>query len=305
MVWETVKHEGKKIAGFNHWPNPVDWVTDIKVLVCNQDTWIAEINLFAALAAKWFWTNVIPGPRELERKFMTGGYRCGFYIDVKVKSPISIIFGEGTGRVIAEIAGPVATAFFWIWAEQASIEALSAWQTLLYPQEFCQDHIGDGLRRADHGVLGQGHWEGVPGLGVFVFDAYEYLSLGAALVSLPAGYWSVYAAWIVDASPWITSNLKLGFHADSVPVGMWEAGDTTPGLPTQRITQASGYSDHGQVIEAWMEGDRPLGSFPQNITCVMFTYTWSPNPWPGWKDALQGPPTPVQPLNLPLCEWFD
>lgn len=300
-TWDTMTNGAEKALQLNSWPKPMNWVTDVQVLVCNQDTWIAQIKLAFAVGANFFWSSFLPSPREIERKIITGGYRCGFYLKVRVKSPISIIFGQGTSTVIAEIQGPFARGLFYWWAQETALGALSAWTTLMYPELFCEEHIGDGLRRSDIGSLGQGFNSGVPGLGVKVFDVYDFLSPTNAIVFLPPGYWKVYAAYFVNSSPWPTEGLRLGLGLDGEPFRTQEVDNSDSSIPRTHITQETGFFDQGHALSAWIEGTRPLGAFPQTINCVMFTYSWSPIPFEDSGNGLPLPNTPAGPRIPPKC----
>lgn len=294
---------------------PHNWVTDIRVLVCNDQTFIVQIKLAFAMTMHMFMTNFVPSPREVERKFFTGGYRCGFFLNVKVKSPVEILFGRGTSTIIAEVVRPFITPLFYFWLQQTVMTSLSMFTTLMFPMAFCEEAVGAGLRKLDRGFLGQGHSEGVPGLGTFIFDTYGFLSLGASIVQFPPGYWSVYVAWFVDPSGSQISNLKLGINLVGIGTQVDDMEDPLPGLPSTHITDKQGYSETGVVVEAWMEGDKPLGAFPSQVTAMMFTYSWSPIPFvpptgyiqqpsdppygrPGGDGAWAGPPPP------PKCGWI-
>lgn len=282
----------KKLLNYNRWPGVHNYVTDIRVLVCNEQTLIVQISLAFALAMHMFWTSFFPSPREVERKFFTGGYRCGFFLDVKVKSPVEIIFGRGASTIIGEIVRPAATLMYYFWLEQVALTAMSTFTTLIYPFLFCQDNIGDGLRRSDVGTFGQGHNEGVPGLGAFKFDRYGFMSLTNCTVFFPPGYWTVYVAWFVKPTPWPIENLKLGIHDSSHPNQMADMEPRSAGEPATHVTDVSGYSAEGAVISAWAEGDLPLGALVSQVEAVMFTYSWSPIPFPPPYGDLQGPSGP-------------
>jgi len=303
------KQSLRNIHKWNHWPTPHNWITDIKVLVCNQDTFIAQFKLAFALAAEFFWSSFVPSPREVERKFFTGGYRCGFYLNVKIKSPIEILFGRGTNTVIGQIQSPFATGLFYFWVQQTALTALSSWSTLVFPQLYCEENVGDGVRRDDIGQLSQGFHEGVPGLGVLIYDKWNIMAPTAATVFFPPGYWSVYAAWIVQPSGSPITDLKLGLGLDGQAWMMDDMEDPTPGLPSTHITQESGFLPGGGTVSAWIQGSKPPGAFPSAVVCTLFTASWSPIPFdpdpsglqkssnppygrPGGDGAWAGPPLP-------------
>jgi len=306
MVWESMKNQTAKVAGWNRWPAPHNWITDIKVLVCNQDTVIMQIKLAFALAAEMFWTSFVPSPREVERKFFTGGYRCGFYLDVKFKSPVEIIFGRGTSTVIAEVARPFATGLFYFWLQQTAITALSSFTTLIYPMLYCEDGIGDGLRRGDRGSISQGSQEGCPGLGVYMFDRWGFMNLTDAGVFLPPGYFHVYVAWFVEPSGNPFTHLNLGLGLNGVAWHMHTMDPPTPGLPSIHITEEYGHLPDGGAVQAWVQGGKPPGSFPSLVWATMFTYSWSLVPFDSSIVQPADPNMPqFGPRVSPKCGWLD
>jgi len=305
VVWEAVKSDGAKIAKFNHWPMPFNYVKNIRTLVCDNQTMLVEIELAFDLAMLFFFTNIFPGPRELERKLLTGGYRCGFYLDVGVKSPVEIIFGEGTARMIAEIARPAAAALFYLWAMQAGFEALSAFTTLIYPMAFCEEDLGDALRRNDNGPIGQGHHTGVPGLGTLIFDHRNFMSLGNASCTIPGGAWHVYSAWIVHPSTTGLQSFSVGYLVNGVPTYMSTPQAIVPGVPHFVTRELQGWNPAGAVVAAYIDGTGYSGAFPVTCECVMFTASFDLAGGPDHyaKDVLpDGPHGSVPP---PKCGWLD
>jgi len=301
MVWETVSSQGSKILNYNHWPTPVNWVKNIRLLVCNQDTWMAEIELAFDLAMLFFWNNVIPSPREIERKAFTGGYRCGFYLDIPIKSPIEIIFGKGTARMIAEIAGPFATGLFYWWAMSATYEALSAFTTVLYPQLFCVDRLGDAARSNDRGALGSGEHSGVPGLGFRSFDYLNIMSLTDATCFFPAGYWRVYCAWLLPVGEGPFDYLRVSVKAGDNFYDVREVPHGAENVLEQITCEASGQSDQPITVSAWVAYKRPIGVLPVTVECVRFIAYWSPTPFPPNTGELQTGHQDEGPRLFPDC----
>jgi len=287
MVWEKVKSGGKSVAGFNHWPAPANWIKQIRTLACNQESFTFQIDFAFPIAAHYFWSNLLPSPREVERKFFLGGYRCGFYIDVKVKSPLEVIWGAKTARVIAEIARPFVTPLFYFWVVTSTVEALASWQTLLYPQLVCTPSLGDGQRRDDIAPLGAGETHGVPGLGTWQYDFKGFMSLTTASVTLPPGYWHVYAAWLVEGCQGGIDSVSVGLLVNGVPTNMSEGAPVLPFGQSFVINEKSGYSASGAEVSAYIEAQRPPGVIPCFAYCHLFIYDWSPIPDVPWWNPLQ------------------
>jgi len=302
MVWEYVSSQGKKLAAFNYWPRPTNWVKNISVLVCNQDTFIMQIELAFNLAAAFFWANILPSPRELERKFFTGGYRCGFYLDIPLKGPVEILWGKGTQKMVAEIARPFVTPLFYFWGISTTIEALSSFGTLIYPQYQCIEEIGDGLRKMDVAAMNINHTEGVPGLGEFVFDHNDFLSLTVAQVNIPPGYWRVIACWAIANDEDQLDNLSVGIiiNGGEKLMNAVELNTVAPIIWSQ--TDVSGHTEGAISVSAYFESDRHASLPLMLITCTYFVYYWSPIPFVPGPGGLVQPGGDSPGRHYPSCD---
>jgi len=120
------------------WPNPFhNSVKNISVLAC-EDTWQAKVEMYFQGFGNWFWSSLVPSPVELTRKFVAGSYKCGFYHLPGTASPIDIIWRDGkTSQVFMEIASPITTALFYIWAGSTAFEFLNTWSSLIHAQQMC------------------------------------------------------------------------------------------------------------------------------------------------------------------------
>jgi len=135
MSWESelgnsVKH--------GRWPNPFKNLTkEINVLAC-EGTWQAMFSMYAIGFGNWFWSTFIPGPWEITRKTFTGSYKCGFYSRIRVKSPLDVIWRDGSAaRTLGQIIRPATTAAFYLWGMQTAWDALQTWSSILYAMEMC------------------------------------------------------------------------------------------------------------------------------------------------------------------------
>jgi len=286
-MWDTVGRAGKKVVEYNHWPNPVNWLIDYKTLACNQDNWIVQLEFAAAVIAEMFWTDFVPSPRELERKAITGGYRCGFYLDVNFKSPVEILWGQGTATMVAEIARPFATGLFYWWVAQVIYDALGVWQTLLFPQFLCEPPTGDIYLKNATATCPPGHTEGVPGLGELVYDRYGYNSPNEPSCTITGAAYHVGAWWIFNAGPTGMFNIKTGWFISGVAVDIEEHGDLLPFgqlfVPRERSDGDAVFIDIG----AWFSAD----SGPSVAGSAAITSRWlvdiepidTPKDWPSWK----------------------
>jgi len=270
VVWEAARSEGKKLLKFNHWPNPVNRIVDIEVLICNQDTWLARIELAAATAADFFWTNLLPSPRELERKALLGGYRCGFYMNIKVKSPIAIIFGRGTSTVIAEIASPFAKALFWFWAQSSAYEAMIQWQTVLYPELFCVPDVGVLLDKHATAPIGQGHITGTTAFPTHQYDPFHISLPFEEGCTLPAGNAKVTCAWIFQPGATGISNVKTGWTVNGVITELRDLDGGSVGTEPHEVRQIELPNFGGGVIQPYFEADSGPRVIPATVTTTVF-----------------------------------
>jgi len=298
MVWEAAMGNAKKAAAFNHWPTPTNWLTDIKILMCNQDTWMAQFEFAAAAAAYLFYTQFIPGPRELERKALTGGYRCGFYLNVKVKSPIEIIWGRGTATMIGEIARPFVTPLFYYWAMGVGIEALAIWQSMMFPQAACDVPIGDVLLENARTTIPPGHTEGIPGLGELKYDHLNINSPTQPDATIPAGSMRCTARWIFNAGPTGMFNIGTAFFVDSNVVDHRSHGDLGPGQQLYIEREFSRNDGSGHEVGAWMEADGGPSVVSGAAICMIWVVdvNESDDP-PDWPSNLRNHPELPIPSN--------
>lgn len=125
---------------YTKWANPFhNSVKNMQTIAC-ESAYYLDIEMLYPGIGDWFFTQFVPSPVELVRKTLVGGYRCGFYLKVKVKSPVDIIWRDGSGsRFLAKIVRPFSTAAFWIWGQQTIWEGLSLWQTMVYMKEWCDE----------------------------------------------------------------------------------------------------------------------------------------------------------------------
>jgi len=160
-IWEIVdseqafeKHASSEIFtplrelgldGYTHWPSPINFRYEIEELAC-QNTWQARIKLYGLTAAWWFWSNLVPSPVELTRKFLLGGYKCGFYLPIRFKSPLTIFVGDEGVEFFAEIARPVTTFFFYWWVASSLFSALDTWHTVQLLVDECKNEGWECLK---------------------------------------------------------------------------------------------------------------------------------------------------------------
>jgi len=132
-TWTTIQGLTER---FPAWPNPFN--CGIK----KQTSWqcgnrvIIDVELVAGCLASFFFQNFIPSFNELARKFVAGSYKCGFYLGTEAKSPLDIIWKDGSvSRVVGEIVAPFARGLFYWWATETIFDAISLWSSLIYAED--------------------------------------------------------------------------------------------------------------------------------------------------------------------------
>jgi len=128
------------IYKYTKWNNPFgNGAEEVQTIACEGEL-LFDVKMLAPGIGSWFFSQFVPSPVELIRKTVVGGYRCGFYLRVKVKSPLDIIWRKGdASRFLARIARPFITPVFWLWGMQTIWEGLSMWQTMIFAAETCDE----------------------------------------------------------------------------------------------------------------------------------------------------------------------
>lgn len=271
MIWDTVKGNAGKAANFNHWPNPVNWVVNIDVLMCNQDYWLARIELAFATAADFFWTNLVPSPRELERKFLLGGYRCGFYVNIKVKSPMRIVAGKGASTVIVEIVQPFTKFLFYWWAQQTILESIAAWMTVLYPELYCVENVGKVYNQNSNAPIVTGTTAGTTAFPTHTYDPFHLalpLEEGATLGAGPA---KVTAAWFFTVGNVPIDSIKTGWTVNGIQQDIQDLPGGGLGSDPHVVRTLELPSYGGGVIQPWFSahsGSRVIPATASVITAI-------------------------------------
>jgi len=169
MTW--IVETGQYALKHKRWPNPfTNMVRDIEVIAC-EDTFQAKIKMYGSEFGDWFFSQIVPSPVEIFRKTMTGGYKCGFYIPLKIRSPLDIVWKDKiASKLLAEVHRPVLTGFFFIWAAETVLDALSRWQTLQYAMQMCEADRRECLMMGGKSPLAIGHNDGGAALSTVLWD---------------------------------------------------------------------------------------------------------------------------------------
>jgi len=184
-VFEPLAKYG--LDGWTHWPTPMNFQARITQLAC-EPTWQAKIEMYATGALWFFWTNVIPSPVEITRKLFLGGYKCGFYIPIRIKSPLNFFIGAGGTQFLAELAAPITRALWMWWVASSLFSALDIWQTVTMLEDECQTN-GFNVLLANGGgaVNGSGSYQGA---GMDVIQDEFLRAAGGSAVDVHNSIWT-------------------------------------------------------------------------------------------------------------------
>jgi hypothetical protein len=138
------------------------------------------------------------------RKTLTGSYKCGFYLGVEFKSPLDIVWQDGSAsRMLLEVVRPVTTGLFYMWALSSLFEALSAWQTIVYAQQMCDLTRNECLLANGNGSFYTNGGTGDPGFYTPLWDPNHWHSPFGASISIPV------AAFVTgDAYGYVRSTIN-------------------------------------------------------------------------------------------------
>lgn len=204
-----------------------------------EDTF--DIETWLPVVGSWFWTSFIPSPVELTRKTVTGGYKCGFYLGVRFKSPLDIIWRDGSGsRFLARVVRPTATAFYYMWMAQTYYAALSTWQSLIYRGYSCEGQ-NDSVITADGAanITIEGPGNGAMPFGLSIFDPNLWHTGFGSVIEVPGAGNTTCRAYITVTSLGVTlSNLRMRLILDNGSIQIVADSQVASLAPNEQVTYA-------------------------------------------------------------------
>jgi len=228
-IWDTVQKVQPR--NYTHWPQPFAHLVDIEVLAC-EDTFLAKVKMWGQVGLNWFWTNLIPSPIEITRKLITGSYKCGFYLPIKVKSPLDIIWTDGrTSTALLEISSPVTKGLFALWAAQTLWSALDAYATVMLLQEMCDLTQDETLLKAGNAESRLPHDFGNVTFYEVIYDPHNRANPTTGFILTEDGPLTVFAAGTGGSLGLFIDSLDIflyvgGVHVASQSLGAMGPGDT-------------------------------------------------------------------------------
>jgi len=212
-MWEGVTKPYHPLPKWAHWPKPFNVIKNINVLACNNDSWMAEIEFYAQFFGEMFWHITVPTPTELTRKTFFGRYRCGLGLDIIKWDPMSVVWGEATTRIVAEIFRPFVTPIFYWWAADTLWYSMNSWQSLIYAQAQCDIDPNEVLIADGFAAVASGTTNGSIPFWQTIHDPLGRANLNSGFIDAMDGDNMVYAYIRVE-------------NGKSVPItiGWWLAG---------------------------------------------------------------------------------
>jgi len=305
-IWEVETLQ--KAALFNHWPNPVKaLVKKFEITAC-EDTLQFRIEYWAAGAFVWLFDNFFPGPREIERKFLTGSYKCGFYFFGKRGSVLNLVFEDKSiGVVVGEILGPVAQALWYVWAFETAFSALSTYSSMHYAIEKCGADRYECLMRDADAPLPPGIHTGGPVFSQIIWDPNHWGVTADNTVIIPERKnVHAFACGYLLANNHVVNSARVAFTIGTEEVAFTELGHMGSGEIKGWQLDWSDAHDAGSIkVQITYDIDAG-GVINSDIQCTRFTVRETPLDIPngGHSPKETPPPSSVLPCDF-LTRFYD
>jgi len=195
-------------------------------MACSPEV-LVRIEMFAAGAANWFFSNFVPSPTEIVRKTATGGYKRGFYGLPKVKSPLDVIWRSGDGsKLLGRMTSSLTTGFFVMWAGSTAYEAFDTWQSLYYLTQTCEEDPNAVIFRDGRVGTHLGFNSGSPALWATVWNPQGFGNANTGHINR-TGTVQYSASWygVLTLQTQNVTGIKVGWSLNGVPTGLIDYGD--------------------------------------------------------------------------------
>lgn len=232
MTWDTDPEKPpyeKKKGYFPRWPDPfANQVQNIEVLACEGE-WLAAITMANDGFGAWAFSNLLPQPSEITRKWILGGYRCGFFLTGRRKSPLDVVWraqgkkgviamsAKGARKFLARLAfGPLSSTFFF-WGAQTYWEALATWHTLTYAADKCDKDGNEAIATSAITPLAFEEGSGQVGIHDIIYDPHGLFNALSGSITVPPGQTWTYASYgeflnlngkLRDVEVWVNDSVS-------------------------------------------------------------------------------------------------
>jgi len=249
---------------WTQWPNPFPYVKDVQTLACSPKQ-LVRIAMWGEQIGRWAWSSFIPSPVELIRKTSSGSYKCGFYLLSDVPSPLDIIWQDkSASAAIAEIAAPVTTALFALWATQTAISFLDMAHTLYLMMEKCQEDENEGVMADGNANFAADHEVGTTPFYTMLWDPTGLGEPIDGAWGYPAGPVSIEAFGTISCAAGLITDVQVSILAGGVQYDVQHLGGIGPGgVLTYNVSMAGTMANAGAAsvrLEIWQHGAGPFST---------------------------------------------
>jgi len=281
---------------YNHWPNPFrNIVQQLDVLAC-EDTFQARIKMYSSQFGNWFYSSFVPSPVELTRKFATGSYKCGFYLPIRLRSPLDIVWRDGrTSAMLAEVLRPVVTGLFYMWAFDTAFEAIHTWSTIKYAMEMCELDKYECLIRDGHSPMPQGTHEGNSAFAQVIYDPNNWaIPNDGSIAPGPNQSASAFGCGLFVANGKTIDDLRVELRNNNVVIATESIGHVGPGEIVAWSVGGAGFIVNGTLACVYVGTVSGAGIIQPEYLMTRFTVRATPidipNDGPGYQpDPSRGP----------------
>jgi len=268
-----IKETGQHVIKYHSWPDPFrNTVKKIDVLAC-EDTWQAKVEMYLSAFGQWFWSSFVPSPVELTRKTLTGSYKCGFYLKTKFRSPLDIVWRDGSvSQMLMEVFRPVTTGLFYLWAAETAFEAMSTWTSIVYAMERCDLENNECLLRDGLSPMPQGLHSGNSAFMSVIWDPRGWGVINDGAIDCGAsGHVTAFACGYIETNGHTVNDCSVALYNGTniiaqVDLGNIGAGDVKPWSVSYDGAIAS------NVLQPFYTADvQPNPIIPAAFICTRFT----------------------------------
>lgn len=286
-----------KGSGWPHWPkDTLQGPKSIEVVACEGEL-LVSVEMFRAGFGNWAFTTFFPSPTEIARKWILGGYACGFYLTGKQKSPLDIIWRNGElTKFLAKLAIGPTSALFVMWGQDAIMSGLAQWQSMLYAADMCDADNNEMIAHDAQNTWPNGPFEGIVAIYVVTWNPKGYMADPSGVVTVPPGYsWTAQAFGQFRCFSGYLHDLEVGIRDANTGIihDHQYLGDLSPGGEASfSVGPAAGTGP--AVLGVWVKGENLDAPAAANIVQVQ---TWT---------AYAGPSAPERPcydLATAMLRW--
>lgn len=224
-----------KSVGSDKWPHDPElfpFIKDIRVLACEKDL-VVQIENIGRLAGHWWYSNFVPQPSEVVRKFVTGKTKKGYFGLPLEFAPLDIIWTSGKAtKIVASIAGPLAEGLYYIWLEQLALSALQTTQMIGLLFTACPDTADETLLADGLAVTFVGSGIGSLPLWQTIQDPLGRYNAPGATLTAKGNWCNMHMMGYVHAASEHIASLDIDLTNQGISFAHVELGELLPGTIT-------------------------------------------------------------------------